>query len=66
MLFLLAVFLVVVGFPIWGIVDALRQPPSAWTGTSRGLWILIQIVLGPLGTTAYVVLVRNKQSALLR
>jgi uncharacterized membrane protein len=49
-------------FPIWGIIDAAVKPEPVWTATgqSKVLWIILQIVLGALGTIIYFVAIRPK------
>ena len=48
---------------LYGVIDAaIVQPLSAWraTGRSRPGWIALQIVLPPLASLVYVILVRRE------
>jgi peptide/nickel transport system ATP-binding protein len=55
---LLIVVLIVVN--IWGIVDAARKPERRWNraGKSKALWIVLQLLLGVLGTALYLIVAR--------
>jgi hypothetical protein len=46
---------------LFGVIDVLRFAPEQWqrAGRSRGGWIVVQIVIGALGTVLYVATVRH-------
>jgi hypothetical protein len=49
-------------FVLWGIADAVRRPPAAWraAGVSMTMAIVLQVLLGPLGTLLYLLTVRPR------
>jgi hypothetical protein len=57
------VFLAIIwGIPIWGIVDAAMKPDPVWraAGQNKVVWIILQVVLGIIGTAIYVFAIRPK------
>lgn len=52
----------VLGPPLWGIIDAARLPSEAWkrAGQSKPAFIVMQALLGVPGTIAYAMVVRPK------
>ncbi len=56
---------ILLGFPIWGIIDAISRPASQWATArlSKGLWILIQIVFWVVGTVGYIMIAWPKLRA---
>ncbi len=54
-----------VAFPVFGVVDAVRRPDWAWrkASSNRGLWLAVQILLPFVGTLLYFGLVRPRLRA---
>ncbi len=54
--------LTIVLLPIFGIVDAARRPQSQWErlGQSKGLWIVLQLLLGIVGAAIYFAVIRRR------
>lgn len=61
-LILLILILVLVGLPIWGIIDAAVRPNTQWQAAdqSKVVWVVVQIFLGILGAAAYFIAIRPK------
>lgn len=64
-LLILLLVALVTAYPLWGIIDAIRQPTEAWheAGQWRWLWILVQILLNAVGTTFYLLVIRRSLRA---
>jgi hypothetical protein len=58
----LAPLVLVVGLPVWGLVDALRTPDERWQEVrhTRALWILLMLALPVLGTVLYALVARPR------
>ena len=50
--------LLVFGFWVWMLVNCLQMGPSE--GNDKIIWVLVIVVLGPLGAFLYFVVQRNK------
>jgi hypothetical protein len=55
----------ILGLSIWGLVDALVRPTAAWrsAGRSKVFWVVVQILLAPLASIAYLLVVRRELRA---
>lgn len=53
-------------YPLYGIVDALRQPDDAWRRARqwRWLWVILQILLNFVGTTYYLFVIKREMKTL--
>ena len=62
---LIVVWLVLIGLPIWGLIDAATAPDSKWEAADQNktTWIVVQVVLGALGAAIYFIAIRPKVRA---
>lgn len=60
--FLIVLGGVLLGVPLWGIIDAARLPGEAWrsAGQNKVASIILQIIFGLFGTIVYAMAVRPK------
>jgi len=58
----IAIFVLIWAFTIWGIVDAATRADDQWARASQNkiLWVVLQVVLGFIGTLIYVFAIRPK------
>ncbi|MCA1697089.1 MAG: PLDc N-terminal domain-containing protein [Actinobacteria bacterium] len=61
-LIIIVLVVIIMGLPIWGIIDAAIRSDAEWaeTGQSKGVWILVQLVLWTLGSVVYFLAIRPK------
>jgi len=54
--------LLLVGFPIWAVIDALTFPERAWgkIQSKRAVWLALNIVLGFVGSAFYAGVIRRQ------
>jgi hypothetical protein len=53
---------VIIGLPIWGIIDAALRPQIEWNQAAQNkvFWILLQVFLGIFAAIAYFAAIRPK------
>jgi hypothetical protein len=56
----LSTLVIGIGIVVWGIRDVLSYPPAAFEAArrNRSHWVIVQIVLGPVATFAWVATAR--------
>lgn len=62
LIIVLAVLLLFVAFPIWGIIDAATRPDSEWAVADQNkiVWLLVQVFLWMIGSLVYFLAIRPK------
>lgn len=59
---LILVLLVGLAVWVWAIVDVVRRPTGEWesAGQNQVVWILVIVLLGPLGVVLYLAIARPR------